>query len=281
MADHRAWLVSNERSGSTTSEAVETLEEACSRHGLAIERSGVFPDDALPDAAALAGFDVLVVHGGDGTTNAAIRAAYGWNGAVLTLPGGTMNLIALRLHGEADAHTIVQRFCRGAIRRVRPQIARCGEGDALGGLLAGPGTAWHTVREAMREASLIEAVTGSAEAMAETLGDSTVRCARPQLGKAEGYPLIELTPGAHGLQADGFHAETAGDFAAQGWALVRRRFREGPHDRVALSGELVLKSTDGAPVSLLIDGEPASAGPSVTLTSVPTEVDLIASENGF
>ena len=112
MADHRAWLVSNERSGSTTSEAVETLEQACSRHGLAIERSGVFPNDALPDAAALAGFDVLVVHGGDGTTNAAIRAAYGWDGAVLTLPGGTMNLIALRLHGEADAHTIVQRFCR-------------------------------------------------------------------------------------------------------------------------------------------------------------------------
>ena len=276
------WLVDNEASGSNSEATRTVLRDACSANDLVVTRRFAFPDDDPPSPAALdaAGIETLVVHGGDGTANAAIRAVYGWGGAVLVLPGGTMNLIMKRLHGDADATEIVQRFCRGAVRRVRMQVARCEGGDAFGGLLVGPGTAWSNVREAMRETAITDIVAQAGEALAETLGEGAVRGVDPGVGSREGYPLIELTPGAFGLQADGFHANTIGEFAAQGWALIRRRFREGPHDRIALTEKLKLEHTRGEPLGLLLDGETADCAARIIFSSVPCEVDLIASENG-
>lgn len=278
----RIWLVCNAASGSNTPAAIEALQGCCGEHGFDIQRLIQFPDDELPGPAQLlaAKIDCVAVYAGDGTVNSLVTGLYGWNGAVLVLPGGTMNLLARRLHGDASSEQIVTAVSSGGSRRVRPLVARSRHGDAIAGLLAGPGTSWFAVREAMREADVAGMVTGAGEALAETTGGGMLNCRDPQLGREQGYPLIEITPGEWGMELDGYFAETAGDYFAQGWALLRRRFREGPHDRLGLTEKITLVGDDGGGIGLLIDGEPAEGGSEEHIAVAPCEVDLLATGHG-
>lgn len=279
---HRLWLVVNPASGSNSPVAMNALEACCGDNGFALDRCIAFPDESLPDAAALeaAGVDTVAVYAGDGTVNAAVTGLYGWAGAILVLPGGTMNLLAKRLHGESPTEEIVARAGAGAVRRVRPRVARTAHGDALAGLLAGPGTAWYAVREAMRDIDIAGMAGSAGEALAETT-TGAVHCADPPLGLEDGYPLIEITPGQWGLQIDAYHADNTGEFLQQGWALLRRQFREGPHDRLGLVDRLEVADRDGRPIGLLIDGEHAQGRPREEFTVAACEVDLLATQNGF
>lgn len=276
------WLVANDSSGSNSPAALGALENHCGENGFTVARRIAFPNEELPTPAALdgAGIDLLAIYAGDGTVNGAVTGLYGWGGAVLVLPGGTMNLLSLRLHGDMAIDEIIARAASGAARRVRPKVARTAYGDALAGLLAGPGTAWYAVREAMRQADVVEMTGSASEAIAETTGGSTIRCRDPQLGREEGYPLLEITPGQWGMQLDAFYAETPGEYLQQGWALLRRRFREGPHDRLGLIDRLTIADGADERIGLLIDGEPAEGGPVEEFVVADCEVDLLATENG-
>lgn len=281
MNGRQAWLLANSESGSNTPEALESLQECLGRHGIAVERTICLPDEDLPTPTDLdaAGIGLLVIYTGDGTLNAAISALAGWDGAVFVLPGGTKNLLSKRLHGDRETEEIVETVAGGGGRRVRPVMACCEAGTALAGLLVGPGTRWGTVREAMREFDVAGMATGTADALAEMTGESMVRAVDPALGSQDGYPLIEMTPGEHGIQLDAFYAETAGEFAAQGWAILRRSFREGPHKRLGVVEEVTVESADGSPLEILIDGEPAKLGPSGVFTVAACAVDLLATGN--
>lgn len=277
------WLLTNARSGSNNEDALEDLLNHCSRCDMEVVRTLRFPDEDLPRAADLdrAGIERLAVFTGDGTLNAAVTGLYGWGGEIMVLPGGTMNLLSKRLHGDVEMGDIVHRINDGAARRVRPLIARCEKGDALAGLLAGPGTAWNEVREAMRDLDLAEMAQGATEAMTKSTSGAMVHCREPSRGRAEGYPLVEMTPSHRGIQIDGFHAEDVGEFLQQGLALIRRKFREGPHTRLGLFDELVLESEDRSPIGALIDGEPAELSPRAKFEVATCEVDLLATDHGF
>ena len=93
--------------------------------------------------------------------------------------------------------------------------------------------------------------------------------------------MIEFTPSHRGLQLDAYHAKDPGDFLRQGWALLRRRFREGPHDRLGLFDELTLENCEGEPIEVLLDGEPASLGSRATFSVAACEVDLLATAHGY
>lgn len=284
LKDKPIWLLVNTRSGSNSEDAVEALERHCLQHGFEIGRKIRFPDEELPSADELdaAGIGRLAIFTGDGSLNAAITNLGGWGGEVIVLPGGTMNLLCKRLHGpDAELERIVERLAQGASRPVRPLIARCQAGDALAGLLAGPGTSWASVREAMRDFDLPAMAEGTSEAWSETIGGSMVRCCAPSLGRDEGYPLIEFTPSHRGLQLDAFHAEGAGELLQQSLALLRRSFREGPHTRLGLVDEITLETCDGSPLRILIDGEPATLPSKAKFTVAPCEVDLLATHYGF
>lgn len=285
MADDKPiWLLMNSRSGSNSERAIEALESHCRDRGFSIARKIAFPDDDLPTAQELdaAGIGRLAIFTGDGTLNAAITKLSGWVGQIAVLPGGTMNLLSKRLHGPgAELETIIERIASGAARAVRPNMARCESGDALAGLLAGPGTSWASVREAMRDFDLPAMAEGTSDALAQTTGGSMVRLCSPRMGKEEGYPLIEFTPSHRGMQLDAFHAEGAGELLQQSWALLRRNFREGPHTRLGLFDEVTLETCDGAPLEVLLDGEPATLPPKATFTVVACEVDLLATHYGF
>lgn len=278
----QGWLLANAASGSNTPAALEELTGCLADHGIAVDRAIAFPDEPLPLPGDLdaAGVPLLVVYTGDGTLNAALTRLHGWGGAVLVLPGGTMNLLSKRLHGDYPAAEIVAVVAGGGARRRRVNriVGDCG--DAYAGLLAGPGTHWGTVREAMRQGDIAGIASGAAEALAKSAGETTVRAASPPLGNRDGYPLIDLTPGEHGIQINGYSAATPGEWAQQGWALLRRRFREGPHDRLGIVDEVTLENVDGSPVEVLLDGESCEASRSVTFRVALSEVDLLATHHG-
>ncbi|CDO36609.1 diacylglycerol kinase family protein [Novosphingobium sp. KN65.2] len=274
----KTWLVCNAASGSNDDEAVAELVSALDNAGMPPARRIRFPDDSAPTPEELdaQGVDLLLVFGGDGTTHTVVTRAYGWNGAVLVLPGGTMNLLSKRLHGDVPATQIVERLARGKARRVRPSVIRSRHGEGLTGVLAGPGAIWNEVREAIRSSSILEVVTATREAIAHSTSAPKVVCEGVDCGREEGYAAITVNPHDSGLEVKGYYAETLGDFAGQGIALLNRNFRDGPHDRLGIHETIRLVCPEGEPMGLLIDGEPFDGGTADQFSLANCEVDLLA-----
>ncbi|HEX2794503.1 MAG TPA: diacylglycerol kinase family protein [Croceicoccus sp.] len=274
----RTWLVINPASGSYDDKAFEALCECCRDNAIELDRVIRFPDeDDLPSAAELdaAGIDLVTIYTGDGTINALVTGLYGWSGAVLILPGGTMNLLSIRLHGDVETDEIVARVAAGHYRKDRPGVVRCEAGDALAGLMVGPGTAWGEVREAMRNLDVVGFATQTVAAIGESTAGTMVKVVDPAIGKDEGYPLVVMTPEQGMMSVAAYHSETVGDYAQQGVALLQRDFRKGPHDDLGRMAAMTLANEEGEPLQTLIDGEPADMPSRATFTVVPCEVDLI------
>lgn len=272
------WLVANPSSGSNDDDALEALSRNCESAGLCLTRRIAFPEEELPTPEELdaAGLRMIAVFAGDGTINALAHALHGWRGAVLVLPGGTMNLLSLRLHGPRSSEEIVQSVVRGDARRVRLSAIRCDNHIALAGLLAGPATAWGDVREAMRELNVSAMVEETVAAMNESTEGVPVRCTEPAAGRTEGYPLLMLTPEKGHFSIKAYHAEGIVEYARQGLAILRRNFRDGPHDDLGNFTSMRIESADGTDIPLLVDGEAMQSGASVSLSLTECGVDLIA-----
>jgi hypothetical protein len=279
-AARRIWLVNNASSGSNDDDALAALEQCCGTHGFRVAQRTTFPAQELPTPAILdaAEIDRVAVFAGDGTINSLLAALSGWSGAVLVLPGGTMNLLFHRLHGDRSMEEVVAAVASGQSAVCRPSIIRCDYGDAYAGLLAGPGTSWNQVREAMRKTAIAEIAGNTVSAIQETIGGEMIACVEPLLGRQEGYPLLEMEPTDEGIKISAYHSESPGDYLEQGLALLKRNFREGPHEVLGHPRKLRVASTEGNPFGMLIDGEPAGSAASVEFTLVTCEVDLIATE---
>jgi hypothetical protein len=275
------WLVVNPASGSNTAKSTETLEAALTERGFRLGRTIAFPDDPLPDIPTLdaAGVELVIVYTGDGTVNAAVNALAGWQGAVLVLPGGTMNLLAKRLHRGLALEEILDIVAGGAARRGRVGCVRTMQGLAFADVLVGPGTCWSEVRESMRSGAIAQVAAGALDAIRQSAAGPFVTAPDLARVRADGYPLIELTPGEHGIQVDGFYAEAARDYVQQAWAVLRHAFREGPHDRLGMVETVALASIDGSPLACLIDGEPAECPSPFTFTVERSGVDLLATSH--
>jgi len=274
------WLITNAASGSNSEAALAALERCCGEHGFHVARRIAFPEEDLPTTAALdaAGVDRVAVFTGDGTINSFLTGAAGWGGAVLVLPGGTMNLLYHRLHGERSMEQVIAAVGAGEAAARRPGVIRCMWGTAFAGMLAGPGTSWGRVREAMRETDVVDLASGAVEAIEETIAGDMIACIAPPLGRPGGYPLISLVPSDAGIEVEAYHAESAGEYLEHTWALLRRNFREGPHEVLGHAPTVRLASSEGKSVGLLIDGERAEAAPEIEFALVACEVDLLATE---
>jgi len=272
----RIWLVFNKASGSNDEEAHDALRKAFAEAELELAGETCFPDDDPPSRAGLDsdGVDTVAVFSGDGSLSSIAAGLAGWSGAVLALPGGTMNMMARRMHGDATAPEIVARLRRGIARRVRPTVIRSRHAVGLTGVLAGPGTAWADVREAMREANLLEFVSSATEAVARSAAGPKVLCLDSDCGREEGYSAITATPQEAGIEGSGYYAATLLDFARHGVALAQKDFRSGPHDFLGMHRTLRIASSDGEPMGLLIDGEPYDGGAEERFELEDSEVDF-------
>jgi hypothetical protein len=281
MGETRAiWLVNNASSGSNDDKALGALEQCCGDNSLRVAHRTVFPAQDLPTPAILdaAQVDMVAVFAGDGTINSLLKELHGWGGAVLVLAGGTMNLLYHRLHGDRTVEEVVAAAAKGEAQLSRPTVIRNRLGDAYAGVLAGPGASWGDVREAMRESAVVEVAGSTMKAIQEVLGGEMITCQEPPLGEREGYPLINLTPTSEGMEIDAYKAEKPADYLNHAWALLKRNFREGPHETLGRTATLRLASTQGSPFGLLIDGEQVECGAEETFEVVECEVDLLATE---
>ena len=251
----KIWLISNSNSGSYDAALCDQIGETISANGAALDRCVRLPDDALPTADELraAGVDILAIFTGDGTINAAVARLEGWDGDVLVLPGGTMNLLSKDLHGDAQVLDIVARALGPDARREQvPVVAGCGQ-RALVGIIAGPTAAWVDVREGLRARDVRTLAEAVPEAINETFRGDLVHLD----GDSEEYQAIYIQPLADGLEARGIRAQNAADLLKHGWAWLTGDFRKGPAD-ILRTAPAITVQCDSA-IGLLVDGEKVDA----------------------
>lgn len=268
----RLWLVINEASGSNDTAAVEAVTAA-----LKPDRVITVPQDDVPDAAALSAGSVgtLAIFTGDGTANSVIVEAEGWDGRLLMLPGGTTNLLARSLHGEAPADEIIARFAARQMSLQSRELIHCSQGLAHSEIVVGPGAAWSDVRETMREGDVAGLAATAAEAIQRSAGGPMVRLTTPPLGEELGYPAIRLSAANGAMIVDGYSAKSVADYFRQGVALLKRDFREGPHDELGPHPAVVCESEE--PIDLMIDGERRVGEPRERVEMVPCTIRFLTS----
>jgi hypothetical protein len=270
------WLIYNGASGSHDDAALQALVDA-------LAAAGHRPDkvldckDGTPDAAEAntAGLGTIAIHGGDGTLSRTIGDLEGFNGAVLPLPGGTFNLLCRQIYGERDPTEIVGLFGAGALQPDRRACIRGPNMLALCELLAGPGAKWADVREEMRDANIGEVIAKGWDAAAQSTVGPMVGLTQPTRGRGDGYAGIRLVPQRQGIAIEGFATDGLGDYLQQGIAILKRDFREGPHDDLGLAKEVGVRSLDGAPIPLMVDGERSEGASSASFSLDTLGVDLL------
>lgn len=247
----RPALVCNTQSGSHDETILEQIIESCRERGAPLAATFALPDDDIPGATELKRqrIDLLLVCTGDGTINAAATQATGWDGAILPLPGGTLNLLSKALHGDRPAPEILADALRGKGRRQPIPTIRSNAGEAFITVVAGPATQWAEVRETMRQDGLIEASRAAPDALDTMMNAPGVNVA----GHEQAYPAIILTPTARGIRADGILTEGAADVLRHGLAWLSGDFRDGPSEEIVTSKTIILESSDA--IGVEYDGE--------------------------
>ncbi|MCF8709455.1 diacylglycerol/lipid kinase family protein [Rhizorhapis sp. SPR117] len=247
-------MIVNRDSGSYDATLCDTIKGAFEAHGGQIERVLSLPKDQLPKAADAnaADIELIVVFTGDGTINATVDALNGWGGALLVLPGGTMNLLSRKLHGDADPIDIVRVAMVEGCKRVKLPVAEVCGLRSLVGIVAGPTAAWGDVREDLRQRDLGRLVDSVPQALQETLDGAPV-----SVDGVEGeFQAIFIDPEAEGLRAEGIEAGTALELLQHGWAWLMGDFRDGPSTPLICAHKLTLLRDED--IALLVDGEQAS-----------------------
>jgi len=268
----RPALVCNTQSGSHDEAVREQIVELCRDHGMPLVATFALPDDDIPDAAELTrqGVDLLLVWTGDGTINAAATLAAGWDGAILVLPGGTLNLLSKALHGDRSAPEILTDALQGKMRRSAIPTIQSDTGTAFITVVAGPATRWAEVRETMRQDGIIEASRAAPDALDEMMNAPGVRVGAD--GKA--YPAVILTPTPTSIRADGILTEGTGDVLRHGLAWLGGDFRDGPSEPIATGETLVLESDEI--ICLEFDGELDETASPARFSLGSSAVDFIA-----
>lgn len=254
----KTWLIVNEASGSYDAAVIADIVTWFAESDRPVDCIVRCPDEDLPSPDKLdrEGVETLAIYAGDGTTNSALKQAAGWDGDVLILPGGTMNLLARALHGDQPCRSIIAEAGRN--RRTRKlNTVEIGDNIAYVGVIAGPTTSWAKVREHARHTELADLVFNAIPAaISESLGG-------PQVGiehHSERFPAIFAAPREDTMALCGFTASTIGEVLSHANAWLGGDFREGPRVDLGSARTATLVSEAEA-IGLLIDGEPAEARP--------------------
>ena len=278
----KLWLITNGASGSNDDGALSALVAELNRAGAQPERVIDCQRDDLPDRETLDrnGVERLAIFTGDGTANTAISRIEGWTGEVIVLPGGTANLLAKELNGDAAPAEIIAALSAGTLLPITRNCVRTSQGIALVEVLAGPGATWSEVREGIRDGDIGGTATKAVEAVRQSAAGPMVMLTQPSIGRETGYAGVRLAPMTTGMEVEGFGAETIADYLKQGLALLRRNFRDGPHDELGEHPELVCRSADGSPIALMLDGERHDGASEERFLLAPLRVKLLGIGHG-
>lgn len=270
----RTILVSNSSSGSVAAVDDEWLMTALQEGGYPVSHRLSLPDDALPKVAWLAdnAIDAVVVLAGDGTVGSLCESLAGWNGDILVLPGGTMNLLSRRLHGEADVTEILGKLSADTVPAVQVPIVRVGDKEIFTGITVGPSTKWGEVREGIRQSDVTALRETVPAAWAETMGDDGVWLRGHE---DTVYAGIFVEPfDAENVNIIAFRANNLGDMVGHGLAWIRRDFRTGPRDELGVMTQAAILG-DHVHTGILIDGEHDDCNLPLTATAGLSSVRFI------
>ncbi len=250
----RALLIINTHSGNAASIEIEAAIAALCAAGLSVEHIVQLPDETCPDRNIVEKFacEVVVAVSGDGTVASLCDQLGDWPGALLVLPGGTMNLLSRRLHGDIALATLLEMLPGADLIADHIPIICLGKRKIMTGLTVGPSTRWGEVREEMRHGDIGAIAQTVPEAWAETLADDGVWI---EGYERQAYAGIFVEPNdRQSLSVIAFRANNIGDMLGHGVAWLRRDFREGPRDELGLMHDVVVLG-DNPETGLLIDGE--------------------------
>lgn len=250
----RSLLIVNTLSGSAAAVDLAEVKAALKAAGLAVEHVVQIPDDDCPNRTVVEklGVEAVIVLSGDGTVASLCEALCDWSGALLVLPGGTMNLLSRRLHGDVALTELLERLEGSTLEKVRMPVLCFDKREILTGLTVGPSTRWGEVREGIRHGDVATLAQAVPEAWSETLSDDGVWVAGHE---RQAYAAIFVEPNdGQTLSVVAFRANNIGDMLGHGVAWLRRDFREGPRDDLGMMANVEVVGDD-AETGLLIDGE--------------------------
>ena len=269
------WFITNPQSGSATQEKCEALEAVFEERGLTLAGRTRFPEDSIPAGEALdvADVDTVVLFAGDGTINAALCALADWGGAFLILPGGTMNMLAKILHGDADPAAIVHAAHLDAQRVALPYI-EAGPHRAFVGLILGPAAHWGRAREAARAGRLARMTGAVRNAWRRTFGRGIRVRGVPDM--SERYQAIFVAPTDTGLRVDAIDARDWGSIADLGWSWLSGDWVAAR--AVTQRRAVWIEPFSSRPVLALFDGEPVTLAAGTQVTSGMTRLAFLATQ---
>lgn len=267
----RLWFITNPNSGSATREKCDALEAVFEERGLTLAGRTAFPDAPIPTANDLGDVDTVVLFAGDGTINAALCALADWDGAFLILPGGTMNLLAKVLHGEAEPAAIVQAAHKGG-RRVALPYVEAGPHRAFVGLILGPAAHWGRAREAARKGRVGRVLAAIRSAWRRTFGKGIRVAGVPGMGAR--YQAVFVAPSPDALEVAAINARDWASIAELGWSWLTGDWvaARAVTDRRAQR----LRPVSKRPVLALFDGEPVTLPPDIEASGGMTRPAFIS-----
>ena len=273
----RLWFITNMHSGSADAAKCVALEQVFREHGLELVGRTDFPGDRLPgpDALDRDGVDTAVLFAGDGTINAGVCALAEWDGAILILPGGTMNMLAHTLHGTADPAGIIHA-AHVEERRVALPFAEAGPHRALVGLIIGPAAHWAKAREAARAwrvGAMLSAIRG---AWRRTFGRGIRIANASELPHRLQAVFVKPTDGH--LEVSGFDARDFRSITELGWNWLTGDWVAARAVTRVITSQLTV--AERRPTLALFDGEEVLLPAFATVTTGLTKPQFIATEAG-
>lgn len=269
----RLWFITNPHSGSTSAAKCDAVEAVFKEQGLTMVGRTHFPDDDLPTPESLDGerVDTVVLFAGDGTINAAVCALAAWGGAVLILPGGTMNMLAKALHGDATPKDIIHAAHERA-RLVSLPFVEAGPHRAFVGLILGPAAHWVRAREAARKGRLRALFAAARNSWRRTFARGIRLTGAAGLRKS--YQAVYVTAAENALRIAAIDARDWRSIAQLGWEwltgewVAARAVDTTRVERLGFAGD--------KPVMALFDGEPVMLEADATVTAGETKPNYLS-----
>jgi hypothetical protein len=271
----RSLLIYNERSGSYDPALIAQIDALFADAGRPIGRRLALGDEELPDAASARAdeLDLIVTLSGDGSMSAVADRLAGWDGTLLVLPGGTMNLLSRALHGERMPPQIVEAYLGGEGAELHVPIIRAGSLIAYTGMILGPTAAWGDVREDLRNLDVAALASNVPRALSATLNEPGVALE----GRDIDYPAIFVEPSLAGIRAYGVLAGSAGELFGHGWAWLTGDFRNGPSESLGTAPVMRFRSA-GARLDILVDGEKETAASPIEIGADQSDILFYAAQ---
>ena len=250
---NNVWLILNRTSRAVGDDWGAKLKAAFEARTTSVAGVTDFPSDQLPALAELdaAKVDVVAVAAGDGTINAVSRALESWSGALLVLPGGTMNRLAITLHGDGAAESIIAAVSSPAATRSVPTVDS-GDERALVGVIAGPAASWVHAREAVRHGAWGKLRRAVRLAYLRTLSHSIhLRVGRL---RSRGYRAVFVHPDGDMLSVVKVRASGWTDGVRLGWSYLTGGWENARGVETEQMTEVNI--ADDGQTFALFDGEP-------------------------